>query len=176
MGLIVKISNYRPDIDGLRALAVLCVIFYHLGFESFSGGYVGVDVFFVISGYLITNLIVDEVKETKSFNFANFYVRRARRLFPALFFTCLLSFIFAFLLFSPLHFDRFGGALTSTMMSISNFFFWNESGYFNASSDFKPLLHTWSLSVEEQFYFLWPATLVFLLIRASKWIVPMDAL
>ena len=84
----MKISNYRPDIDGLRALAVLCVIFYHVGFESFSGGYVGVDVFFVISGYLITNLIVNEVRKTKSFNFANFYVRRARRLFPALFITC----------------------------------------------------------------------------------------
>jgi peptidoglycan/LPS O-acetylase OafA/YrhL len=162
-------SNYRPEIDGLRAVAVLSVVFYHVGgAQIFSGGFVGVDVFFVISGYLITRLIKAEV-ESDTFSYSNFYVRRARRLFPAFFATLLLSFLAAFLWFSPDHLERFGGALVHAIMSVSNFYFWQESGYFDISSEFKPLLHTWSLSVEEQFYMFWPLLLVFLLTRRSQW-------
>jgi peptidoglycan/LPS O-acetylase OafA/YrhL len=161
-------SKYVAGIDGLRAIAVMTVLLFHVGLSSFSGGYVGVDVFFVISGYLITNLITAEVKRTGTFSYKSFYTRRIRRLFPALFFTILLTFVFAVLMFSPQHFQRFGGEVLSAIFSVSNFFFWTESGYFNTASDFKPLLHTWSLSVEEQFYLLWPLALVFLLTRKSK--------
>ncbi|WP_217476624.1 acyltransferase family protein [Stutzerimonas stutzeri] len=163
--------KYVPGIDGLRAVAVLSVLLFHAGFTSFSGGYVGVDVFFVISGYLITRLISDEVTQKGSFDFPNFYYRRVRRLFPALFTTLAICLILSFLLFTPQHFQRFGGELTYSIFSLSNFFFWSESGYFDTSSDFKPLLHTWSLSVEEQFYMLWPALLVLLLRAKSKAIV-----
>ena len=168
-----KLNNtlYHPHIDGLRALAVLSVLFYHAGFKVFSGGFVGVDVFFVISGFLITDSIYREIK-TGSFSFTNFYVRRARRLLPALYFTLLFSFVAAYLMFSPEHFERFGGAFHHAVLSISNFYFWGESGYFDTSNNIKPLLHTWSLSVEEQFYFIWPALLVFLLTRFHKIITP----
>lgn len=160
--------KYVPGIDGLRAVAVLSVLLFHAGFTSFAGGYVGVDVFFVISGYLITRLISDEVTQKGSFDFRNFYYRRVRRLFPALFTTLSICLILSFLLFTPQHFQRFGGELTYSLFSLSNFFFWSESGYFNTASDFKPLLHTWSLSVEEQFYIVWPALLVLLLKAKSK--------
>ncbi|MBI5664126.1 MAG: acyltransferase [Nitrospirae bacterium] len=160
--------KYRPDIDGLRSVAVLSVLLFHAGFKHFSGGFVGVDVFFVISGYLITRIIHDEVLETKTFNFSNFYVRRARRLFPALFFTLALSGIFACLLLSPDYLKRFAGSLIWAIASVSNIFFWRESGYFDADSGFKPLLHTWSLGVEEQFYLVWPVLFVFLLLKAPK--------
>jgi peptidoglycan/LPS O-acetylase OafA/YrhL len=136
--------RYRADIDGLRAVAVLIVLLFHAGFTPFSGGYIGVDVFFVISGFLITRLIKDQVTAGK-FKFSEFYLRRVRRLFPALFFTLLLSFVTAFVLFSPDHFARFSGALVYAVFSVSNFYFWRESGYFDASADVKPLLHTWEL-------------------------------
>lgn len=158
-------SKYRPDIDGLRALAVLLVIFYHLGIGLFGGGFIGVDVFFVISGYLITKLIAQEYKQTGSFSFSNFYLRRARRLFPALITTLCFCMLMAVLLFKADQMERFGGSLIHAVMSVSNFYFWFESGYFDTSALVKPLLHTWSLSVEEQFYLIWPFCLVFLLRR-----------
>lgn len=164
--------QYRPDIDGLRALAVFSVLFFHLGFTTFGGGYVGVDVFFVISGFLITQLIRAEVQRTESFRFSNFYMRRARRLAPALFFTFALCFAFAVVLFSPSDFERFSGALVHAVVSLSNFYFWTESGYFDTAATVKPLLHTWSLSVEEQFYLVWPATMVFLLLKAPRYAIP----
>jgi len=160
-------KKYISDIDGLRALAVIAVIFYHVGYKWIPGGFIGVDVFFVISGYLITKNIVFDV-EQKRFSFFDFYVRRARRLFPALFVMMLVTIIFAYQLFSPVDLARFGQSLLYANMSLSNFFFMSEAGYFDAGSDMKPLLHTWSLSVEEQFYLIWPFVLVGLLWFRNK--------
>jgi peptidoglycan/LPS O-acetylase OafA/YrhL len=165
-------ARYRPDVDGLRAYAVLAVVLFHFGFPGFGGGFVGVDVFFVISGFLITRLIVDEVRETGRFGFGNFYLRRARRLAPAMLATFTACFGLAFLLFSPADFERFAGSLVYALLSLSNFYFWQEAGYFDAAAATKPLLHTWSLAVEEQFYLLWPALLVFLLRRLrDRWVI-----
>lgn len=165
-------TKYRSDIDGLRAIAVLSVILYHFGVKSFSGGFVGVDVFFVISGFLITRLILDAAG-AGTFTFGNFYLRRARRLLPAMLFTIFVSFILGALLFTPTQFERLGGSTLHGLLSVSNFFFWNESGYFDADSAVKPLLHLWSLSVEEQFYFIWPLSLVLLLkIPFSRSVTP----
>jgi len=154
-------DKYRPDIDGLRAIAVLAVVFFHYGVETFSGGFIGVDVFFVISGFLITRLITESLSGD-TFTFGGFYLRRARRLLPALLFTIFASFAMGALVFSPQHLERLGGSALHGLLSISNFYFWAESGYFDAASRVKPLLHLWSLSVEEQFYFVWPATLLLL--------------
>ncbi|EIX5057537.1 acyltransferase, partial [Escherichia coli] len=156
MNLVVA-KKYRGDIDGLRAIAVLGVIFFHIGL-SFPGGFVGVDVFFVISGYLITRNITGQL-ESNAFSFGQFYTRRALRLLPALFFVSALSLIAAMLLFSPQQMIDFGKSLIFAVISLSNFFFWLSSDYFDASSITKPLLHTWSLSVEEQFYLVWPLLL-----------------
>jgi peptidoglycan/LPS O-acetylase OafA/YrhL len=164
-------ANYRPDIDGLRAIAVLSVVFYHAGFKVFSGGFVGVDVFFVISGFLITRLMVGELARGR-FTFASFYVRRARRIFPAFFFTMVISFAAAFVLMPPEHMRKFAGSLIYAALSLANIYFYRESGYFDTEAVFKPLLHTWSLSVEEQFYLFWPLLLVLLSARKSKWDAP----
>ncbi len=161
--------KYRADIDGLRAIAVTTVVLFHLGFQSFGGGFIGVDVFFVISGFLITNLIRNEVLDTGTFSFTNFYIRRARRLFPSLFVTFVLCGFFAIGLFTPQHLERFGGALLHAVTSVSNIYFWTEAGYFDAEKYFKPLLHTWSLSVEEQFYIIWPVLLVFSLVKGPRY-------
>lgn len=152
--------SYRKEIDGLRAIAVIPVVFFHAGLTSFSGGYVGVDVFFVISGYLITSLIVVE-KEREEFSIINFYERRARRILPALFFMSLVCVPFSFLLMSPIQLKEFSDSLISIPLFVSNFVFWSESGYFSTVAEEKPLLHTWSLAVEEQYYLLFP---IFILI------------
>jgi len=165
-------QEYRADIDGLRALSVLGVVFFHVGFAPFRGGYVGVDVFFVISGFLITGLIRNEVLAGGAFRFSDFYLRRARRLLPALFFTLGVSFVAAFAWFSPDDMRRFSGSLLNAVASLSNFYFWGQAGYFDTESSVKPLLHTWSLGVEEQFYLLWPAFLVLLLTKARRFAVP----
>jgi peptidoglycan/LPS O-acetylase OafA/YrhL len=161
-------KDYRPDIDSLRAIAVISVLFCHVGFNTFSGGFLGVDIFFVISGFLITRLIRDEVLKTRSFSFSHFYIRRVRRLFPALYFTLCLSFLFSTVIFPEQEFRIFCGALIHAILGISNFYFWKESGYFDAEALVRPLLHTWSLGVEEQFYLVWPFLLVFLLLRAPN--------
>jgi len=154
-------EKYQRHIDGLRAIAVLSVVFFHYGQSAFGGGFVGVDVFFVISGYLISNLILHEISETSDFNFRRFYIRRIRRLFPALVVTLVSSLVFAVVLFSPEQLQNYGRSLAAAVFSVSNFLFWQESGYFDPHTHLRPLLHTWSLAVEEQFYLLWPALLWF---------------
>lgn len=152
-------KNYRPDIDGLRAIAVISVIFYHFNVSLFSGGFVGVDTFFVISGYLITKGLLEKQYDGK-FDFYDFYYRRIRRLIPALLTTIVASYIAAYILFSPADFKQMSGSTVYALSGLSNFFFWMESGYFDTSSIVKPLLHTWSLSVEIQFYIIWPVLLL----------------
>lgn len=160
-------QSYLRHVDGLRALAVLSVIFYHFGLRRTPGGYVGVDVFFVISGFLITRLIYDELAATGRFDFARFYIRRMRRLLPALFVTLIATSIAGAVLLSPSAFEQFGYSLVAATLSISNILFWSQAGYFDTDSYLKPLLHTWSLSVEEQFYLVWPAFLWLLVMRCS---------
>jgi peptidoglycan/LPS O-acetylase OafA/YrhL len=151
--------KYRAEIDGLRALAVLPVILFHAGFEWFSGGFVGVDVFFVISGYLITTIIISEMAEGK-FSIFNFYERRARRILPALFFVMAACLPFAWLWLTPTDLKGFGQSLVAVSTFSSNILFWLESGYFDKAAELKPLLHTWSLAVEEQYYILFPIFLI----------------
>ena len=150
---------YRKEIDGLRALAVMSIVLFHAGFRVFEGGYVGVDIFFVISGFLITSIIVQDHRNGQ-FSFAAFYERRARRLLPALFLVLLLSIPFAWLQMLPGELTEFSKSLLSVLGFGSNFYFWQDSGYFATSAEFRPLLHTWSLAVEEQFYLVFPAFLL----------------
>ena len=154
-----KVKDYRPDIDALRALAVLSVMFFHFGVQLFKGGFVGVDIFFVISGYLITKGIADRGRAGR-FDFSSFYLRRIRRIIPALIAIIVASYLVAFFIFSPNDFKDMSGSAIFSMAGISNIFFWMGSGYFDSSSSVKPLLHTWSLSVELQFYAVWPVVLI----------------
>jgi peptidoglycan/LPS O-acetylase OafA/YrhL len=151
---------YRKEIDGLRALAVLPVILFHAGFAPFRGGFVGVDIFFVISGYLITTIIVGEI-ERGSFSLIKFYERRARRILPALFFMMLCTLPFAWYWMLPNQLAQFSETLIAVPLFYSNILFYLTSGYFETASELKPLLHTWSLAVEEQFYVLFPLFLLF---------------
>ncbi|MDB4476205.1 acyltransferase [bacterium] len=164
--------EYKLGIDGLRAVAVLVVLLFHVNFEIFKGGFVGVDVFFVISGFLITRLIINEIETTGGFGFVNFYTRRARRLMPALFATLFVSFAIGAIFFSPIYLERLGISSALSTLSLANIFFWSESGYFDGDAIFKPLLHMWSLSVEEQFYFFWPAFLAIITFRHFKLAAP----
>ena len=151
--------DYRREIDGLRALAVPPVIFFHAGFAPFSGGFVGVDVFFVISGYLITSIILTE-KQAGTFTLTNFYERRARRILPALFVVVFACLPFAWLWLLQDDLKEFSGSVFSVSTFISNVFFWKNSGYFDTAAELKPLLHTWSLAVEEQYYLFFPVFLM----------------
>ena len=150
---------YRSEIDGLRAIAVLPVILYHAGFNLFEGGFVGVDVFFVISGYLITNIIITEMEDER-FSIARFYERRARRILPALFLVILVCIPFAWIWIPPEQFGDFLKSIAHVSIFASNFYFWTQSGYFEPASELVPLLHTWSLSVEEQYYLIFPIFLM----------------
>ena len=156
-------SQYRPDIDGLRAVAVLPVLLLHAFPTVLPGGYVGVDVFFVISGYLITGILLNEVAQG-TFSVRRFYVRRARRLFPALFVVLLAVFAFGWVALLPNEFTSLGKHELAGAAFVSNIALWREQGYFDVGSKLKPLLHLWSLGVEEQYYLLWPL-LVSLLAR-----------
>ena len=158
-------ARYRADIDGLRAIAVISVVLFHLDVAAFAGGFVGVDVFFVISGFLITRLIRDEMAQG-DFTFGKFYQRRARRLLPALFVTLLLTMIAAGIILAPKDLISFGKAVFASIFSVANILLWSESGYFDAGAHSKPLLHMWSLSIEEQFYLIWPACLLLLMRKA----------
>ena len=162
--------KYRAEIDGLRALAVLPVILFHAGFEWFGGGFVGVDVFFVISGYLITTIIISEMAEGK-FSIVNFYERRARRILPALFFVMVVCIPFAWFWLVPSDLVEFGHSLIAVSTFSSNFLFWSEAGYFGGPAELKPLLHTWSLAVEEQYYILFPIFIILTWRLGIKWIL-----
>ncbi|CAF2896330.1 unnamed protein product [Rotaria sp. Silwood2] len=148
---------YREEIDGLRAVAVLPVILYHSGITTlFAGGYIGVDIFFVISGYLITSVIEKE-REDETFSIVHFYERRCRRILPALFFILFITSIFAYYWMLPEQLNEFGQTLISIISLSSNlFFWWKDDGYFTQLTELNPLVHTWSLAVEEQFYFVFP--------------------
>lgn len=147
--------NYRADIDGLRCIAVVSVLLYHFGFGWVSGGYVGVDIFFVISGYLITSIILKEC-HTQKFSLIDFYERRLRRIIPAAFIVIMATFLVAHKLLFPADYKEYAYSVISTVFYVSNIFFWKQSGYFETASEQKPLLHTWSLGVEEQFYIFFP--------------------
>lgn len=147
--------KYRADIDGLRCLAVVPVVLFHAGLSTFSGGYVGVDVFFVISGYLISGILRDEA-ENGRFSIINFYERRARRILPALFAVLVVTTVLALIFFLPSYLVEYAKSLAATAAFVSNLYFWKYSGYFESSALLRPLLHTWSLSVEEQFYIFMP--------------------
>ena len=151
--------DYRREIDGLRALAVLVIILFHAGFETFSGGFVGVDVFFVISGYLITTIILTELEQGK-FSIVIFYERRARRILPALFLVMFVCIPFSWFWLLPSDMKDFSQSLVAMSVFASNILFWRESGYFGTAAELKPLLHTWSLAVEEQYYVLFPLFLM----------------
>ena len=164
--------NYRKEIDGLRALAIIPVVLYHAGLSFFKGGFVGVDVFFVISGYLITSIILSDVYDNR-FSFSRFYERRLRRIFPALFVVCAACFVMGFAYIPPSDMQDFSKSLLRTFIFISNIYFYNHSGYFDQASELKPLLHTWSLSVEEQYYILFPPfVILFYKFIGKKYIGP----
>ncbi len=156
---IPESRNIRTDIQVLRGFAVLIVLFYHAKTGLFSGGYLGVDVFFVISGFLITRLIRDKI-EHGSFSFSNFYFRRARRLLPAAYVTFLATALLAPFILTSSGLEDFRAQLVGAITFTSNIVLWRQSGYFEGAAELKPLLHVWSLSIEEQFYFLLPAALV----------------
>ncbi|MGB1088403.1 MAG: acyltransferase family protein, partial [Alphaproteobacteria bacterium] len=164
--------EYRREVDGLRAVAVFPVLLFHAGFDAFSGGYVGVDVFFVISGYLITSIILSDMGG-EGFSITRFYERRARRILPALVFVVLCTLPFSYFYMLPEQTVNFGQSVVSVALFFSNFQFWAEAGYFGASAEEMPLLHSWSLSVEEQFYLVFPLVLLVVNRYAKQYLFPL---
>src|ERR1700731_4477337 len=157
-------AGYRADIDGLRAAAVALVVGFHAFPAVISGGFVGVDVFFVISGYLITGLILDR-QATGRFSIKDFYVRRARRILPALGTVITATLVIGWFVLLPVAYEQLGLHALAGSLFFPNLIFWSEAGYFDFAAKAKPLLHLWSLGIEEQFYMIWPA----LLIAARRW-------
>jgi peptidoglycan/LPS O-acetylase OafA/YrhL len=166
--------KYRREIDGLRALAILPVILFHAGFAPFGGGFVGVDVFFVISGYLITTIILAELEQGR-FSLVNFYERRARRILPALFLVMLACLPFAWAWLLPDDMEDFSQSLIAVPVFASNILFWRQNGYFDTAAELKPLLHTWSLAVEEQYYVLFPLFLMLFWRIGKRWLLAVMA-
>lgn len=162
--------TYRPEIDGLRAIAILPVILFHAGFDTFSGGFIGVDVFFVISGYLITSIILKEIS-TGTFSLTRFYERRALRILPALTIVILASIPFAYHWLNAAQLKNFAQSIVAAATFSSNILFLKESDYFDIASELKPLLHTWSLAVEEQFYILFPLFLMATWVRGKRFVL-----
>jgi peptidoglycan/LPS O-acetylase OafA/YrhL len=166
--------NYRADIDGLRGVAVLLVLLFHAGLPFFPGGFIGVDVFFVISGYLITAIIVSEAKEER-FSYLTFYERRARRILPALYVMASIVLLVTLLIQVPSDLLKTSKTLLFALLFSSNVFFWRTTDYFSGASDFEFFLHTWSLGVEEQFYFIFPLVIL-LLIKRGRWLLRLTVL
>ena len=167
--------KYRPEVDGLRAIAVIPVILFHAGLPFFEGGFVGVDVFFVISGYLITSILLDDLEKDR-FSIVNFYERRARRILPALFLVMACCIPAAWFLSLPQELSEFSESVIGTTLFGSNIVFWRQSDYFATAAEFKPLLHTWSLSIEEQFYLLFPPVLALLWGIRRRQLIPVLAI
>jgi len=154
--------NYRSDIDGLRAVAVVPVVLFHANIAGFSGGFVGVDIFFVISGFLITSIIHKELSDSR-FSIVRFYERRARRILPALFTVMIACLVAGWFILPPAAYGGLGESVLSALLFVSNIWFWkNSGGYFDGTTDYLPMLHTWSLAVEEQFYIFFPLILMVL--------------
>jgi peptidoglycan/LPS O-acetylase OafA/YrhL len=153
--------SYRPDIDGLRAIAVLLVVIHHAFPPSLPGGFIGVDLFFVISGFLISTIIFQNLQQG-TFSFLDFYKRRVKRIFPALCLVLIASFVYGWSTLLPADYKQLGKHMAAGAAFVSNFAFWNESGYFDGGSRLKPLLHLWSLGVEEQYYIFWPLIVLLL--------------
>ena len=151
-------KTFRPEIAGMRALSVMAVLLFHIGFEKFSGGFVGVDVFFVLSGFLITGIIIKSL-ENRSFSFYEFYSHRAKRIFPASIITILTSILIAIWLLSPSEYIDLSKSALYSLLFTANIYFFNNTGYFDQSAELSPLLHMWSLGIEEQFYLLFPILL-----------------
>lgn len=168
-------AKYRADVDGLRAIAVLSVLLFHGGVAALSGGYVGVDVFFVISGFVIATKLVEEIEEGK-FSIASFYVRRIRRILPALVAVILACCAAALVFFLPDALRDFSRSVVATAVFLSNMFFWKNSGYFETGALDRPLLHTWSLAIEEQFYIVIPIALFLVMVYARRWTFALFAL
>lgn len=171
MSPVSNSPTYRPDIDGLRALSILAVLTYH-GFPSLlPGGFVGVDVFFVVSGYLITGLILSELQQNR-FSFASFYARRIRRIFPALVLVLISVYVAGWSMLFADEFEQLGTHIAGAAVFGSNFVLLGEVGYFDVTSHSKPLLHLWSLAIEEQFYLFWPLLISFLWARGWRGVTP----
>ncbi|WP_353641635.1 acyltransferase family protein [Mesorhizobium sp. WSM2239] len=156
--LTARRDDYRADIDGLRAISVLAVVLYHYGFSALPGGFLGVDVFFVISGYLITSLLYRDIK-SGSFSLLSFYDRRVRRILPAFLVVLIASIVAGYFILIPGDYEALGEQAAYSALGIANFYFLNNTGYFDQAADMLPLLHMWSLAVEEQFYLVWPLLL-----------------
>ncbi len=157
-----KAKYYRPDIDGLRAVAVLSVLLYHAFPNTMRGGFIGVDIFFVISGFLISGILYRNLLSEAtpgSVRLLNFYERRIRRIFPVLIVVLLSTLVAGFLLLTPEELKTLGKHVAGGAGYVSNFVLWNEAGYFDNAAALKPLLHLWSLGIEEQFYIVWPLLL-----------------
>jgi peptidoglycan/LPS O-acetylase OafA/YrhL len=168
-------AHYRPDVDGLRAVAVIPVILFHAGFGFISGGFVGVDVFFVISGFLITGILAREIAEGR-YSILEFYRRRARRIFPALSAMALATLAVGYVILTPSEYVEIAKSAVSVSIFSSNFYFWKSVSYFHSGNEIRPLLHSWSLAVEEQYYLLFPLLLRVLNVRrqglvATLWVV-----
>ena len=166
----IKRISFRKDITGLRAIAVLSVVFYHADFTFIKGGWLGVDIFFVISGYLISNIIISELNEN-NFTFRKFYLRRIRRILPALISIILISLPFSYWLLTPNAMKEFSKSTLSSVFFYSNYYFQNLDFYNAEPTKQMPLLHTWSLSIEEQFYIIFPVLCLFIFKSAKKYFV-----
>lgn len=159
--------EYRADVDGFRAFAVLMVIIFHMNANWIPGGFIGVDIFFVISGFIITSAIYPQILQ-KEFSFNLFYIKRIKRILPLFYLVATVSLIFAYILYTPNDFVGFADSMRYASSFIANVYFEKNNGYFAAASETLPLLHTWSLSIEEQFYFIWPVVLIL----ASRYLKP----